>query len=239
MITRYNNISLALGGPGFILYIAGVAVLVNSDSRVLGVLLGLSGIVLLLGGVAFAALSKGRSPAWCLLGLFGCIGGVVALVVLACLPDLASDRKKKKKRRRRYDDEEDRDDDRPRKKRRRVDDEDDDYDDDRPRRRRRADDDGDGYEDEDRPRRRRRPDDDDAYEDEDRPKRRTSRSEDEELEDEPLPKNEQVREKRPAPVVRDTQLVQCSKCQKNLKIPATLIGKKVKCPACDGVFLAE
>jgi len=234
MITRYNNISLALGAPGFILQIVGLVIQRSPGKEGIGLVIVVLGTALLVAGLAFYALAKGRSPAWCLMGFLGLIG----LIVLGSLSDLETTKKKKKKRRRRYEDEEDRDDDRPRKKRRRVDDDDDDYDDDRPRRRRR-DDEEDGYEDEDRPRRRRRPDDDDDYEDEDRPKRRTNRSEDEELEEEPLPKNEQMREKRPAPVVRDTQVVQCSKCQKSLKIPATLIGKKVKCPACDGVFLAE
>ncbi len=145
--------------------------------------------------------------------------GLIGLIVLACLADLEPTGNKQK-RRRQYEDEEDRALDRPR-------------------RRRRVDDDEEGYEADDRPRRRQRPDDDADDEAEDRPKRRTSRSEDEELEDEPLPKKEQVRERPPPPVVPDTQLVQCSKCQKKLKIPATLIGKKVKCPACNGVFVAE
>jgi hypothetical protein len=50
----------------------------------------------------------------------------------------------------------------------------------------------------------------------------------------PLPK------KPAAPVVAasDAVIVQCSGCQKKLKVPATAVGKKVKCPGCGTAFVA-
>jgi hypothetical protein len=144
------------------------------------------------------------------------IGAGVGFTIVAILPDQGRLRKKRRRRRR-------------------VDD-DDGYEEEGRRPRRRRADVADDYEDEDRPRRKRRREDEDDYEDEDRPRRRPARSEDEEVADESPPKNQQVREGPPA--ARDTRLVQCSSCQRSLKIPATLIGKKVKCPACKEVFVA-
>ena len=75
MIARYNNISLATGIPGIILQIVGYM------SQQPGIYL--IGSVLLLIGFGYYAVSKGRSPAWALMGFLSCIG----LLVLACLKD--------------------------------------------------------------------------------------------------------------------------------------------------------
>ena len=77
----------------------------------LGLLVSLVGTGLLMAGLAFYALAKGRSPAWCLMGLLSIIG----LIVLACLKDLAPEGKIGRGKRRRDDDYEDEEDiDRPR-----------------------------------------------------------------------------------------------------------------------------
>ena len=34
------------------------------------------------------------------------------------------------------------------------------------------------------------------------------------------------------------QLIQCTSCNKKLRVPDNLIGKKVKCPACGSTFMA-
>jgi predicted Zn finger-like uncharacterized protein len=41
----------------------------------------------------------------------------------------------------------------------------------------------------------------------------------------------------PAPA-GDNAMIQCPACQKRLKVPANVIGKKVKCPACAATFVA-
>jgi len=42
-----------------------------------------------------------------------------------------------------------------------------------------------------------------------------------------------------APAPSDgTIMIQCSGCQRRLKVPANVIGKKVKCPACGAAFVA-
>jgi hypothetical protein len=76
MIQKYNNISLAWGIPGIVLQGAGKEI---SQPIVLIV-----GTVLLMIGLAYYAKAKGRSAAWCLMGLLSIIG----LIVLACLKDL-------------------------------------------------------------------------------------------------------------------------------------------------------
>ncbi len=63
MITRYNTISLALGAPGIIVQIVGVVIQQSPGKEVLGLMVILPGTALLIGGLAFYALAKGRSPA--------------------------------------------------------------------------------------------------------------------------------------------------------------------------------
>ena len=85
MITRYNNLSLALGIPGIVLQIAGnVMVQRNPQEPFLPLLVALSGTVLLIAGLVYYAKAKGRNPAWGLMGFLSCLG----LIVLACLKDL-------------------------------------------------------------------------------------------------------------------------------------------------------
>lgn len=90
MITRYNNISLALGIPGIVLQIAGRVWAMNlpPQQTLLPVLVMILGTALLIAGLVFYAKAKGRHPAWGLMGLLSIIG----LIVLACLPDTAPKR---------------------------------------------------------------------------------------------------------------------------------------------------
>jgi hypothetical protein len=83
MIARYNNISLALGIPGLILQIAANVIRVSSENQYLAVLAWVAGTALLVGGFVMYAKSKGRSPAWGLMGFLSIIG----LIVLAMLED--------------------------------------------------------------------------------------------------------------------------------------------------------
>jgi predicted Zn finger-like uncharacterized protein len=204
MIKRYNNISLALGAPGLILQIAGNVMTRTPAQFMLGLLVSLVGTGLLMAGLAFYALSKGRSPAWCLMGLLSIVG----LIVLACLKDLAPGGKVRSGKRTRDDDYED-----------------DDDEDDRPRRRRSRDEEEDFEDDDDRPRRRRPRDDEE---------------DDEELDAPPPPPKKKVIADATAikPADPDKKLVTCPHCQKSLKVPASAIGKKVKCPGCSEVFAA-
>ena len=88
MIKRYNNISLALGVPGIILQFAG-NVIAQADpdaaTALLGLLVLLLGTGLLIAGLAFYAIAKGRSGAWGLCGFLSCLG----LIILALLEDRA------------------------------------------------------------------------------------------------------------------------------------------------------
>ena len=79
MIANYNNLSFVVGVPGIILQILG--------ALTPGPGLELLGTVLLTLGLAYYAMAKGRSPAWCLLGLLSIIG----IVLLACLDDKSTD----------------------------------------------------------------------------------------------------------------------------------------------------
>lgn len=85
MIARYNNISLALGAPGLILQVAGNVLMGSSPG--LGGLLILGGTILLIAGLAYYAIAKGRSGWWGLCGLLSLIG----LIILACLKDRSGD----------------------------------------------------------------------------------------------------------------------------------------------------
>jgi hypothetical protein len=88
MIKRYNNLSLALGAPGLILQIAG-NVIANANAgtptAVWGIPIALVGTALLIAGLSYYAIAKGRSGWWGLCGFLSCIG----LVILAMLKDEA------------------------------------------------------------------------------------------------------------------------------------------------------
>ena len=77
----YNNISLGLGAPGIVLQIWG-----NIIGQPIMLILG---TILLMIGLAYYAMAKGRNPAWCLMGFLSIIG----LIVLGCLKDLAKEAK--------------------------------------------------------------------------------------------------------------------------------------------------
>ncbi len=109
------------------------------------------------------------------------------------------------------------------KKKRRQREEDDDEEDDRPRRRRRRDEEEDLDDDDDRPRQRRRSRDDDE----------------DDLDEPPPPRPKKVIDAEAIkPVNAEKRIVTCSNCQKSLKVPGSLAGKKVKCPSCGDVFVA-
>lgn len=89
MIARYNNKSLLFGIPGIILQITGrVGSLPGAESESSGLflLVMLAGTILLLIGLAYYAMAKGRHAAWCLFAFLSIIG----LIVLACLKDKAT-----------------------------------------------------------------------------------------------------------------------------------------------------
>ena len=77
----YNNISLGLGAPGIILQIWG-----NIIGQPIMLILG---TILLMIGLAYYAMAKGRNPVWCLMGFLSIIG----LIVLGCLKDLEKEAK--------------------------------------------------------------------------------------------------------------------------------------------------
>jgi hypothetical protein len=242
MIARYNNLSLALGVPGFILQVVGLIIQRSAGKEELGLIIVIVGTVLLVSGLAFYAMAKGRSPAWCLMGFLGLIG----LIVLACLSEVEPTRKKRKIRRPRFEEEDE--DERPTKKRRRprIEDEaEEDYEDERPARRRRParEDEDEDYEEERSGKRRRPAIEDEEDEEEERPvkKRRPPVDEDEEEEEreERVQKPAKGPPSRPAAAAaKDASVVRCSNCQKSLRVPATVLGKKVKCPACGTAFVA-
>jgi hypothetical protein len=108
-------------------------------------------------------------------------------------------------------------------------------------------DDFDDYDDRPRSRRRRRRDDFEADEDfeAERPARRRRRNEDDEFRsDEPPPRTSPMKAANlpppaPMPSPDGALVVKCSACQKDLKVPANVMGKKVKCPLCGAAFVAE
>ncbi len=94
--SSYNRKSFYWGIPGIILQAIGFAVFFNSLSQLdmasyrqepLSVIFArivlLLGVILLMVGFAYYAKMKGRSPAWCLVGLLGIIG----LLILVFLKD--------------------------------------------------------------------------------------------------------------------------------------------------------
>ena len=91
MIARYNRLSFVWGIPGLILQIVGNVVAqgaLGPSTAPLGLLVALIGTGLLLVGLAYYAVAKGRHPAWCLFAFLSIIG----LIVLACLKDKAPGR---------------------------------------------------------------------------------------------------------------------------------------------------
>jgi hypothetical protein len=91
MKKKENNISLLLGVPGLILQIAGYFVTSAAQQQGAPTLIGngltLVGTILLISGLCFYAIAKGRSPLWGLMGLLSCIG----LLVLAVLKDKSNE----------------------------------------------------------------------------------------------------------------------------------------------------
>jgi len=81
MIAKYNNVSLALGTPGLILQVIGQVL--GASNPGLGGLLILAGTGLLVAGLSYYAIAKGRSGWWGLAGFLSLIG----LIILACLKD--------------------------------------------------------------------------------------------------------------------------------------------------------
>lgn len=90
MIKRYNSLSLSLGVPGIILQIAGnIVARVNEETPIAGlaVLAALVGTALLIAGLSYYAIAKGRSGWWGLCGFLSLLG----LLILALLKDHAPD----------------------------------------------------------------------------------------------------------------------------------------------------
>jgi len=86
MIKRHNNTSIALGVPGFLVQAAGVFMMAfRPEQAALGAVLALLGAALLLAGLAYYAMAKGRNPAWCLLVLLLSLLGAAVSVLLAPL----------------------------------------------------------------------------------------------------------------------------------------------------------
>jgi hypothetical protein len=87
VIERYNKISLMAGVPGIVLQVVGQIMRQNPAQQTIGYLVLALGTALLLFGLAYYAMAKGRNPASCLLAFLSIIG----LIILACLSDLAPD----------------------------------------------------------------------------------------------------------------------------------------------------
>ena len=76
MIAKYNKLSFVWAIPGLIIQVVGR---LNENPLIM-----LVGVVLIIVGLAYYAMAKGRTPAWGLMGFLSIIG----LIVLACLKDL-------------------------------------------------------------------------------------------------------------------------------------------------------
>ena len=90
MIARYNRASLALGGPGIVLQIAGRIVMEITEDPLISIVAAVAtlvGTAILIAGLTLYAKAKGLHPAWGLLGLSSLVG----LIALACLKDHAPD----------------------------------------------------------------------------------------------------------------------------------------------------
>jgi hypothetical protein len=84
MIKKHNNTSIALGLPGFLVQAAGVFLMAfRPEHAEVGVALALVGAVLLMVGLAYYAMAKGRHPAWCLVVLLLALLGQFVSVLLA------------------------------------------------------------------------------------------------------------------------------------------------------------
>lgn len=79
--SRENKLGFAFGVPGLGLQIGGAVIGEALDMPAIGAVLRLLGVVLLIVGIGYVAVYKGRKPAWALLGLIGCIGLIVMLVL--------------------------------------------------------------------------------------------------------------------------------------------------------------
>ncbi len=90
MISRYNRTSLRFGIPGLLLqFVVPIAAsMIIPQATRLQQSSVLVGTVLVLIGLAYYAIAKGRSPWWCLLGFLSWIG----YLVLAQLADKSSER---------------------------------------------------------------------------------------------------------------------------------------------------
>jgi hypothetical protein len=78
MIQRYNTRSLALGLPGFVIQVAGgLVVNLRPEHADFGNLLAVAGTGLLMAGLAYYAMAKGRHPAWCLMAFFSLLGFII------------------------------------------------------------------------------------------------------------------------------------------------------------------
>lgn len=75
-ISRLNNLSLLLGGPGLLLQGAG-----NVTGGVVGAVMMLVGTALLIWGLTYYAKMRGQSPWFGLLGLLSCVGMVILLLL--------------------------------------------------------------------------------------------------------------------------------------------------------------
>lgn len=75
--------------PGLIMQVVGQGMMGSPQGAAVGGLLMLFGTALLLVGFALYAMSRGRSPAWCLCGFMSIIG----LLILASLEDRAPEKK--------------------------------------------------------------------------------------------------------------------------------------------------
>jgi uncharacterized membrane protein HdeD (DUF308 family) len=82
MLKSYNSMSFALGIPGIILQVCGLYAMVGLGNTRAWVFI-LFGVGLLIGGLAYYAMAKSRSPWWCLLGLLSLLG----MIILAFIPD--------------------------------------------------------------------------------------------------------------------------------------------------------
>ena len=69
MIAKFNRISLAVGIPGLILQTIGYGNFLSPFY--------LLGTILLILGLVFYAMSRGRHPAWGLFGFLSCLGVIV------------------------------------------------------------------------------------------------------------------------------------------------------------------
>jgi len=83
MIKQYNNISITLGVPGLLAQaIGGIVVVDRPEYEAPGIALSLVGSGLLVAGLAWYAMAKGRHPAWCLVVLLVWLLGLAVLLLL-------------------------------------------------------------------------------------------------------------------------------------------------------------